>query len=157
PELPTYSAKIGEAPASPARRATSESFYVPSNIGSKLAKFGETYLDVTEADESRKALVASSEIRAKHTRQLDAAALSGADTAKIKEDMQAEFAKVGENFQTKKGTESLQLYTSNTELMFDEQANRIKVHRAAATARVDGQKFLNSAGDLVQRDASYLP
>lgn len=158
PKLPTFTADLGAAPISGGRRATAQDFGAGDGIemGRRIGKAAENFFSDAEAEETRKALIASSELRAKYARALDEAALTGADTEKLKEQMQEEFAKVGENFATKRGAESLQLYTSNTELMFDEQSNRIRVQRAAATARLEGAKFLNSASEIMRSNPLYL-
>jgi hypothetical protein len=156
PILPGYSASKQETLISGGRRASSEDLFggAPDSKGVTQAAMG--YIDRLESDESRKALVASSEIRAKYARALDEAALNGDDLGKLKEQMANDLAKVGENFQTKQGTSALQLYTANSELMYDEQANRINVQRAAATARLEGSKFLNSTGAIMQSNPAYL-
>jgi hypothetical protein len=155
PQLPVFTAKIGDAPISGGRRAT-----VPGDgvgrIGQSLIKAADAFLSDKEDKESRTALIASSEIRAKYARALDDAALSDEDTAKLKERMQEEMSKVGDEFQTTRGHQTLQLYTSQTELGFDEQANRIKITRAGAEARLEGSKFLNSASELIRSNPGYL-
>lgn len=158
PKLPTFTADLGTAPASGGRRATAQDFGAGGGVemGRKVGKLAQNYLEDAEAEESRKALIASSELRAKYARALDEAALTGADTEQLKEKMQEEFSKVGENFATKRGAEALQLHTSNTDMMFDEQSNRIKVQRAAATARLEGSKFLNSASEIIRSNPLYL-
>ena len=154
PQLPRYNAQIGAAPVSGGRRMAMPD--VTSGIGAAISKTALSVLGDLEEKESREALVASSEIRAKYARELDAASLNGEDTDKLKEKLQDDLSKVGDNFQTKRGAQSLQLYTSNTELMFDEQSNRIKVQRAAANARLEGGKFLNSASEIIRSNPGYL-
>lgn len=159
PQLPRFTAQIGDASAGGGRRASVEDFAVGGGVqaGRNIIKAAESYLDDVEGEESRKALISSSEIRAKYARALDDAALSDTDTGKLKEQMQDELSKVGDEFKTTRGMQTLQLYTSNTELMFDEQANKIRVSRAAATARLEGSKFLNSTSELIRANPGYLP
>ena len=157
PQLPRYTAQLGAAPVSGGRRMSTPDVSAGAGFGATLAKGASNYLGDLEEKESREALVASSEIRAKYARELDAASLNGEDTDKLKEKLQDDLSKVGDNFQTKRGASSLQLYTSNTELMFDEQSNRIKVQRAAATARLEGGKFLNASSELIRTNPGYLP
>jgi hypothetical protein len=154
PKLPTFTAELGSAPVSGGRRAVAPD--LDTGAGKAITKAANTFLDDTEERESREALIASSEIRAKYARELDAAALDGRDTEKLKEQLQGDLAKVGDNFQTLRGHQSLALYTSNTELMFDEQANKIRVQRAGAEARLQGSKFLTSAGAIIQSNPTYL-
>jgi hypothetical protein len=157
PVLPVPRRTGVELPISGGRRATAEDFGGGGDFGGKQIQQAATaYLAESEESEARKALVASSEIRADYARRLDAAALNGEDLGKLKESMQNDLAKVGEGFQTKRGADSLALYTSNTELMYDEQANKIAVQRAGAVARLEGQKFLNSTGAILQSNPLYL-
>lgn len=153
PQLPTYTAQLNRLPTVNVEHAvrpdTSDSFRT-------IAKAGETLLSGIEEKESREAVIASSEIRAKYARELDEAAVSGADTSKIKEKMQEDHAKVAENFQTKRGQSANEFYAFNNDLMFDEQANKIRVTRAAADAQLAGSRFLSSAGSILQQNPTYL-
>lgn len=158
PKLPSYTAQIGAAPVSGGRRAEGTDFGDGFGaVAKQVQNVAEAFLVKTEEDEARKAVVASAELRAKYARELDQAALTGADTDAIKQKMNDDFAKVGEGFQTKKGSSTIQLYASNTELMFDEQSNQIKVQRAYGQAKIDGAKFLNNSAALIQSNPAYLP
>lgn len=160
PVLKTYTATIGPVPATGGRRASAEDFGASAGLGTAgkaIQDFGERVLDQQENDEARKALIISTELRAKYARELDAAALSGGNMAALKEKMAADFAKIGEDFSTKRGVELVGYYAANTELMYDEQANRIEVQRAAANARLQGQDFLNNAGKILQSSPNALP
>ncbi len=66
-------------------------------------------------------------------------------------------AKVGDQFQTKKGTDSLAVYTANANLMYNEQANAIAVKRAALNAKVEGAKYINAESANVIRNPAMLP
>lgn len=158
PTLPQYTAKLDSLPISGGRRAELSDFGGEGGIeaGRAIQRAAGAYLSQVEDKESRTALVSSSEIRAKYAKRLDEAALNGEDLDRLREQMGDELSKVGENFQTKRGQESLALYTSNTNLMFDEQSNRIAVQRAAATARIEGSKFINSASAIIQSNPLYL-
>jgi hypothetical protein len=160
PQLPQYTAQIGDLPISGGRRASAEEFGVGAAALGGLAKVGskvgEQVMDRTEEEESRKALVQSSEIRAKYARLLDDAQSNGGDLDKLKESMANELSTIGDGFQTRKGAESLSYYSTNTELMFDEQSNRIAVTRAASTARLDAGKFMTSASSVIQSNPTYL-
>lgn len=157
PTLPIPRRTGFEAPVAGGRRATAADFGGGVDLGGKaIQQAAVGYLAETEESEARKALVSASEIRAKYARELDAAAMDGRDLGALKEKMQDELAQVGADFQTKRGQDSLALYQSNTELMYDEQANRIAVQRAAATARLEGSKFLTSAGKILQSNPLYL-
>ena len=90
--------------------------------------------------ESRKALVASTEIRAKYAQQLDDAATSGADTGKIKEQMNADLANLGDGMATAKGAYEVRLHAASTNIMFDQMANSIAVHKAGIEAKVEGRR-----------------
>lgn len=155
PQLPVFTAKIGGPVIAGGRRATAPDNALGS-VGKSIAKAADGYLSDVEETESRKALISSSEIRAKYARALDEAALDGSDTEALKEKLQDELSRVGDDFQTKRGTQALQFYTSNTELMFDEQANKIRITRAAANARLEGSKFLNSASEIIRSNPGYL-
>ena len=121
------------------------------------AKVADSLLQHTEEKEARTALVETSEVRAKYARELDTATKTGAPLEPIKEKMNADLAKIGEGFQTKKGASSLQHYASNTTLMFDEQANSIGVQRAFASAKVDAQKLLVNSSSIIATNPGYLP
>lgn len=125
-------------------------------MGRAIGKIGQNHFNDLEEREAREALISSSEVRAKYARELDAAALDGSDTDALKEKMQADLSKIGDRFATKRGVQALQLYSSNSELMFDEQSNRIRVQRAASTARLEGSKFLNNASELIRSNPLYL-
>src|SRR5262245_8987175 len=135
PQLPQYTARVGDAPIAGGRRASAEDFGVDtSEFAHSIQKFGANLLAKTEEDETRQALVANAEIRAETAKALDDAAISGAPLEPIKERMHAQLSKVGEQFQTKKGASAIRLYQANSALMFDEQANKINVSRAASQA-----------------------
>ena len=149
------------APASPEtgfQRATGESF--GSDIGAGLISVGrgadELYRHIEEG-ESRDANVGAAQIRAKYAKLLDEAQTSGADTGKLKEDMETELAKIGENFGTRKGQASLEMHTANTNLMFDEQANRIAVVRASAEAQLKAKQLVDSDSATLRSNPSFLP
>jgi hypothetical protein len=154
-KLPVYTANIGEAPTSGGRRASA-----PDNalggLGRTVSKVGDSILTNLEDKESRTALIASSEIRAKYARALDEAALGGGDTDVLKEKMAEELSRVGEPFETARGASSLALYSANAELGFDEQSNRIKITRAAAEAELEGSKFLNAESELMRSNPGHL-
>lgn len=161
PILQNYTAQIAPGPIAGGRRATGEDF--GGGIGEAVSGLGDTGRKVSaelelrqQEDETRKALVTSTELRAKYAKELDEATLSGADLAPIRERMQADYAKIGEGFATRKGADAVAVYSANANLMFDEQANRIDVQRAVTTARLDGSKFLNNAAALIQSNPLYL-
>lgn len=160
PVLPRYDAQLGDLPISGGRRADAAEFSASATALAGVVKIGakaaEAHVQRTEEEESRKALVKTSEIRAKYARSLDEAQTSGGDLDKLKEQMQNELAAVGDGFQTRKGSESLALYSSNTELMFDEQSNRIAVARASSAARLDAAQFMQNASSILRSDPQYL-
>lgn len=158
-----YSATIGDAPISGGRRATAQDFGAPGfgetgliEAGHKVTATAKAELTDLEEREAREALVKSTEVRAEYARRLDEAALSGTDLGKLKEQMNADLAKIGEQFQTVKGASQLQLYTANSAIMYDQQANQIAVQRAWSEARTQGQKFVNNASALIQSNPGYL-
>ena len=161
PKLPTFSAGGGgEYPAFGGRRASSEDFAGGAaglvQAGHTVQQAATSLMSEFEDQEARKALVGSTAIRAKYNKRLDEAALSGEDTDKIKEEMLNELGAIGNDFQTKRGAQNLDLYTAGAEISFDNEASRMKVERAAAEAKVEGSRFLNSAGANVQRDPTRL-
>ncbi len=164
PQLPTFTAQVGGAQPSGGRRASAEDLVTGarqpadlSGLASGVTKAANVLIADKEDTESRAALISSSEIRAKYAQELDKAAYTGTDLEALKQKMTDDLAKVGENFQTRRGTEALALYTANTGLMFDEQANAIEVRRASATAKLEGAKFLQSASSIIQSNPNYLP
>lgn len=158
PVLPTpYTAPAGESPIFGGRRAAAEDFGQGfGEAGAKIQHAARGILADAEESEARKALVASSEIRAKYAKALDEAAINGSDTAAIKEQMLNDLGKVGEGFSTKKGVSALQLYTANANLMFDQEANRINVQRAVSDARLQADKFKKDESASVVRSPSAL-
>lgn len=163
PKLPTYTVAIGGVDPVGGRRATAQDFGAPGlgdsgmvGAGHQIQAAAQLYLNDMEEKEARQALVQSTQVRADYARKLDEATLSGADTDKIKEAMLNDLAKVGENFNTRKGQEQLQLYTANSEIMFDQQAHSISVQRAWTQAKIDGTQFVANASALIQSNPAYL-
>jgi len=162
PTLKTFTSRFQGLPISGGRVATAGDFgaeqaQATGELARTAAKVGDAHLQNVEEAEARRALVGTTEIRAKYARELDQAAQTGANTEDLKIKMDADLSKVGEEFQTSKGKASLDMYAANTYLMFDEQANRIEVQRAAATARLEGQKYIVSSSALIQGNPLYLP
>jgi hypothetical protein len=160
PTLPIFNAQVGERPISGGRRAGADEFSggaaALGGLASTASKAADAHLGRMEEEESRKALVAATEIRARYARELDQAQLNGGDLDKLKERMANELSAVGDGFQTRKGADSLQMHSSNTEIMFDEQANRIAVVRASSQARLDASKFMQGASSVLQSNPTYL-
>lgn len=158
PVLQTFTAEPRKSPLlNVSRTAPTDIYTGDGGMSQAIGKAANAFLADKEESEARKALVESSQIRAKYARVLDEAASSDADLSKIKEEMAGELSRVGDKFETAKGRDTLALYTSNTELMYDEQANRVDVQRAAVEARMEGSKFLNSASAIIQSNPLYLP
>ena len=163
PKNAGYTAQIGDAPIMGGRAATAQDFGSPGfgetglvEAGHKVTATAKAAMANVEEKESRKALVDSTEVRAQYARKLDEAALSGEDLGKLKEQMAADLAKIGEQFQTRQGEDQLRLYAANSEIMYDQQANAINIQRAWSDARLQGQKFVNSASALIQSNPAYL-
>lgn len=162
PLLPTggFSAELGRLPINGGRRAdasddpTAAALQAVSHTAQRAAN---AYEEQLAQNEQRTAQVGLSDVRARYAKELDDAALSGADTSKIRERMMAEIDKLGEGFSTKKGTSSVQIGASNAALMFDEQANRIDVQRAFAQAKSDAGKVLNNESAVIATQPTYLP
>jgi hypothetical protein len=154
-----FTASVGDTPIAAGRRASPEDFAGAdfSGLGKTVRGAIDTFVSDTEDKESRAALVASTEIRAKYAKALDDAAISGAPLEPIKEAMNADLAKIGDGFQTKRGADTLSVYQSIANLMFNEQANAVAVRRAAVAARSEGQKLVNGAGAIMRSNPLYLP
>jgi hypothetical protein len=156
-KLTNYTAPVS-TPETGFQRATPES--MGSAVGAGLEALGkgtEHFYHQMGEDEARTALVASSQIRAKYAAALDEAQASGADTAPLKEKMTDELSAVGENFNTKRGQQSLALHSAQSTMMFDDQANRIAVHRAAEAAQLQGKVFLDSESATLRSTPTALP
>jgi hypothetical protein len=154
PTLKTFTSRFQGLPISGGRAASGADFgaeeaKATGELARTAAKVGEGALQNVEETEARRALVGTTEIRAKYARELDAAVQSGQDTQELKIKLDADLAKVGEEFQTSKGKASLDMHSANTHLMFDEQANRIEVQRAAATARLEGAKYMQASSAIL--------
>lgn len=147
-----------QSPETSFQRATPES--MGADVGKGLEAVGkgvQHFYAQMEEDEARQALVASAQIRAKYAQALDDATVSGAPTAPLKEKMADEFSTVSENLSTKRGLQSLALHQAQTNLMFDDQANRIAVTRAADAARLQGKQFLDSESATLRSAPQALP
>lgn len=157
PDLKEYTAKLTDGPINGGRQATAADLAPDfSGIGPAVQKAGSDALERISDDESRKAVVASAEIRAKYAKALDEASLSGAPLAPIKEQMQTDLGKVSETFVTRKAVDHMKVNTANADLMFDEQANHINLQRAVSTAKLEGSQFLNSESAIIQSNPLYL-
>jgi len=163
PLLPTggFSAELGHLPINGGRRADAAT---DDPTGAALQSVSHTaqraanaYEEQVAQEETRKAQVGLSDVRARVAKELDDAALSGADTGKIREKMMADIDKIGEGFATKKGSSSVQIGAANAALMFDEQANRINVQRAFSQAKADTSKILNNESAIIATQPTYLP
>lgn len=160
PKLPGgYTAKLDGGTVSSGRRATGEDFSSGDFTGAahKISAAAEGFLDRKEEDDSRGVLVGSAEVRAKYAKRADEAATSGEDLGKIREELDADLAKIAASVTTKKGLETAKLHAASTGSMFDNQANSILVHRARVNAKLDGDKFLNSEAQILSTNPSYLP
>lgn len=157
PKLPTYDAPLGALPQAGGRRATSDDFggQVGQALGQVSGALRSVHSDIEEG-EARKVLVRTSEIRAKYAKRLDEATVSGANLEKLKEEMNDELSRVGDEFGTRRGQDSLAMQTANTNQMFDQQANAISVRRAGTEAKLEAQKFLTSTGALINTNPLYL-
>lgn len=149
---PAPSINLGFEPASPATEGATigEGF-------SRLSAGIHRYQENLAADEQRKAIVGSAQIRAKYAKALDEATLSGAPLEPLKEQMNNELAAIGQDFSTPQGRGAVALHTANNNLMFDEQANRIEVQRFGAQARLEGKNLLDSESATIQSNPLYLP
>jgi hypothetical protein len=162
PILRDYTAQLGGFPDAGGRRASASDF--GGDVGAAMANFGGTIAKVTSdvvaqksADEQQKVVVQSATIRAKYAKALDDASVSGADTDKIKQQMNDELSQVGSDFETTHGQNALNIATANTNLMFDEQANHLKIQRAGDQAKLAGQQFLTATSSLLEANPGYLP
>jgi hypothetical protein len=158
PKLPTYSAKLDGGVISGGRRATAEDLGGAdlSTAAHRIQKAGSDALTGIEEDESRKELVRQAEIRAKYSKRYDEAAVNNEDLDKIREELDNELSSGTEGYVTQKGMQTAALHAANTGALFENQANNIRVNRAVATARVDGQKFINGLAVQVSGDPSSL-
>lgn len=161
PKLSTYSANIQNGPVSGGRSATAADFGGEtgaglSALGTSAEKASHDVLTAVSETEARQAIVGASTVRAKYAQELDAAATSGANTDEIKARMNADLAKVGENFATSKGQYELDVHTQSTNQLFDSQADAIAVHRAGVDAQVEGAKFLRSESSIIATNPQYL-
>jgi len=159
PVLKQYTADLGGLPINGGRPASGADL----GSGAALEQFGQTtqntlnnITSMQENDEARTALVKSTQIRAKYSELLDQAQASGADTQKLREEMNNELATIGNDFATTHGHESLDLYTSNANISFENHANAINVERAAADAKAKGNEWLNAQSALLSRDPTEL-
>lgn len=157
PKLPTYDAPLGPIADPSGRRATADDF--GGQIGVAFGRVGAAVKQVRDDirdSELRTALVRTSQIRAKYARKLDEAANSGADLEAIRQEMNDELSKAGDDFGTREAKEQLDIYVANSNVVFDQQANSIAVRRAGIEAKLQASLFLSSADELIQKDPSYL-
>ncbi len=167
PLLPkgSFTANVGDTSVGYAgRRASSVDFGAPGlgekglvDAGHQLQATATTLLNDMEEKEARDALVKSTEVRALSAKEMDDAVLSGAPLEPIKEKMNNNLAKIGEEYSTKKGSEQLRLYTANSNIMFDQQASNINIQRATFEAKQQGASWLKNTADLLRTNLNYLP
>lgn len=156
PQLPTFTANLAGNPINSGRAAGAEDFASIGDAGAGLRQAAKGFQQDMEESESRQALIGSTQVRAKYAKLMDEATLTGGNLEDIKAKMDDELAAIGTTFQTKRGVDSLDYYTANSTIMFDQKANEIKVTRATVGARLDASKFLNNAGALIQSNPGYL-
>lgn len=158
PKLPTYTAPLGEGTAFGGRRATAEDFGAVdfSPMAAATQRFAANYNAAKEEEENRNVLVKQAEIRAKYSKRLDDAVITGEDLGKIRESLDADLSAVSAGLQTKKGTSTAALHAATTGQIFDNQANNILVSRATTTAKTEGSKFITGLTAQVSRDPSSL-
>jgi hypothetical protein len=148
-----FSATI-EKPTVAQPESTPESF--GSGVGATIAKQADLIETAKEEGETRTALVATAQIRAKYAKALDDAQTSGAPVQPLQDKMNEELGKVGEGFSTNKGAAEMAIHTARTNELFQEQVNRVEVTRAAAQARLQGMEFLNSESATIASNPAYL-
>lgn len=156
-KIPTYTAGALDVGVGGGRRASAEDFGSDfGSVGKGVSTAINAYVNDKEDDEARTALVESTKIRANYAKALDEAATSGADVEALKEKMNADLANIGANFQTKRGSSAVELYTANSNIMFDEKANAISVQRASIEARTKTAEFLRNAGSIIASNPGYV-
>lgn len=158
PKLENYSAPASVAPLQGGRAATPGDMSASyETVGPALQKTSSTIMAHLEASEERQVLVKQAQIRAKYAQQLDDAVISGANTDAIRQNMQDDLDKSAEGLQTRVGQATADWHAARTNELFNHEANTIAVHRASEKAKVEGQDFLITTGDLVTRNPGYLP
>jgi hypothetical protein len=162
PILKNYTADLGRGGAVGLPRASAAAFgagvsEAAGALAGETIKVAGDFLTNIEETESRKALVHNTEVRAKYAKRLDEAATSGEDLDKIREEFQNDLDAGSQDFQTRRGVDSARYYDASSAQMFDNRANDIAVFRAGAEAKLEGSKLLNSLGEILGSNASYLP
>jgi hypothetical protein len=154
-KLPTFTAELGSAPAVGGRRASADDFggQIGATIGAGLLR--QVADDLSDA-EQRNIIVRTTELRAQYAKELDDAAVSGADLEKIKQRMSDDLSKIGDNVSTRKGQDSLAIQAANVNAMFQNQANAVSVQRAGTEAKVAANSFLTSTAAMLQRNPAFL-
>jgi len=147
PKLPYQQIELGTLPAIGGRRATASDF--GAGVGAELSRAGQVgkqiYEDIGDS-EARKIVVGRAQIVTEYAKRLDDAALNDEPLDKIKEEMNAKLAKLGENLATRKGQDTLDVAVAGTNQMFDAQASAIAVKRAGIQARQQADTMLRDMG-----------
>lgn len=156
-QLPTFTANLSGNPINSGRAASADDFGAAiGDAGKGLTDFVLGLQRDAEDDESRKALIGSTKVRAEIAAELDDAVRTGADTEAIREKMHDKLAQIGTGFQTKRGAEQLEFYTANSDISFQQQANSIRMTRAAVNARLSAQSYLTDVARLIERDPNQV-
>lgn len=163
PKLPTYTAELqGALQISGGRRAGGEDFGAEggaalTQAGRTLATEAERALVDIEQQDQRRMLVGHSELRAKYTKELQDAELSGADLDPIRQKFENEANALRGNTSTVAGAAAADVHTQNSMAVFDTRSAQIRVERAGAEARTGGSKLLSSNASILMTNPAYLP
>jgi hypothetical protein len=157
PKLPYQQVQMGTLPAIGGRRASASDF--GADVGAEIARAGhagkQIYDDIGDS-EARGVVVGRAQIVTKYAKRLDEAVTSGEDLGKIKEEMNTELGKLGDNLSTRKGQDTLDIATAGTNQMFDAQANAIAVRRAGSQAKLQAGNLLRDLSGTLASNPNAL-
>ena len=161
PRLPTYTAEVQGVGGIESRRAQASSLSATAGAAGDLArsvsKDAEAILASMEEREQRETLVKNMENRATYAKRLQDAVTTGEPLDKIREEFETSQSRLYDNLQTRRGREAADYYSTQSGMMFEEKANSVEVQRAVDEARLQGQKFLDSAAATVGGNPAALP
>jgi len=157
PKLPYKQIEMGTLPAIGGRRASASDF--GADVGAEFARAGhagkQVYEDIGDS-EARGVVVGRAKIVTEYAKRLDDAALNDEPLDKIKEEMNAKLAKLGEGVSTRKGQDTLDVAVAGTNQMFDAQASAIAVKRAGVQARQQADTMLRDMSGGLARNPLLL-
>lgn len=161
PKLPQYTANLGGAPVDGGRRASGADFggsvgEALTSLGGAAQNVGDRLLNYMEQEDQRNVLVEHAKLRQEFSKRLEDAEISGADTDKLREELENKSSALRGTTRTRLGLAAADQHGANTLNAFDTKNAQVKIVRAAGEARNQGQTLVNALGATLRSNPSYL-